>query len=222
MARPEQPRAPRPELPRYGRYVGLLALIILILITINTIVTKPNGGSGFTPGQRLAPFAAPLALGGLPGDVNVAVRADQGEAGRTPACEVRGPKVLNICQLYEHSPVVLALFVDSGSCGDVLSDMQSLAPAFPGVRFAAVAIRGGSASVGRLIRAHGIRFPVGLDRDGVLAELYKVASCPQLSFALPGGAEQGRPLLHRVSRAQLRARVQRLVADSRAHGWRGS
>jgi hypothetical protein len=221
MARPERP-SQRPELPRYGRYVGLLAIVILILITINTIVTKPNGGSGFAPGQRLAPFAAPLALGNLSGDVNVATRADQGEAGRVPACRLRGPQVLNICELYERSPVVLALFVDAGSCGAVLADMQALVPSFAGVRFAAVAIRGDRAGVRRLVRRDGITFPVGLDRDGVLAELYKVASCPQLSFALPGGAEQGRPLLHRVSRAQLRARVQRLVADSRAHGWRGS
>ena len=59
-----------------------------------------------------------------------------------PACTVRGPGILNICQLYEQGPVVLALFVDAGSCPRVLSDMQALAPSFPGVRFAGVAIKG--------------------------------------------------------------------------------
>ena len=63
-----------------------------------------------------------------------------------PACEVRGPQILNICQLYERGPVVLALFVDAGSCADVLGDMQALAPSFPEVRFAAVAIKGGRGS----------------------------------------------------------------------------
>jgi hypothetical protein len=209
-----------PPAPRYGRYVGLLAIVILVLITINTIVTKPNGGSGFSPGQRLAPFAVPLALGDLGGDANVATRAHEGSAGRVPACQVRGSQILNFCQLYEHDPVVLALFVDGGSCPAVLGDMQALAPSFPGVRFAAVAIKGDRAAVRRLVRRRGLRFPVGIDSDGALAVLYKVASCPQLSFALPGGVEQGTTVLHRASRAALRARIAQLVAAARARGWR--
>jgi hypothetical protein len=211
-----------PPAPRYGRYVGLLAVLILVLITINTIVTKPNGGSGFAPGQRLAPFAVPLALGSLRGDANVATRAHEGTAGRVPACQVRGAQILNLCQLYERAPVVLALFVDGGSCAAVLGDMQALAPSFPGVRFAAVAIKGDRASVRRLIRSRGLRFPVGVDEDGALAVLYKVASCPQLSFALPGGVEQGATVLRREPLATLRARVGRLVAVARARGWRGA
>ena len=63
-----------------------------------------------------------------------------------PACAERGARILNVCQLYEQGPVVLALFVDAGSCPAVLSEMQALAPAFPGVRFAAVAIRATAAS----------------------------------------------------------------------------
>ena len=38
--------------------------------------------------------------------------------------------------------MVLALFVDAGSCPRILSDMQALAPSFPDVRFAGVAIKG--------------------------------------------------------------------------------
>jgi hypothetical protein len=217
MSQPEHPAGPAP--PRYGRYVGLLAIVILVAITINTIVTKPNGGSGFSPGERVAPFAVPLALGNLNGDANVATRTGEGLAGRVPACQVRGAQVLNICELYEGAPVVLALFVDSGSCPAVLGDMRSLAPSFPGVRFAAVAIKGQRAALRRLVRTRGLRFPVGIDRDGALAVLYKVASCPQLSFLLPGGVEQGHTLLHRVPLATLRARIARLVALARARGW---
>ena len=54
-----------------------------------------------------------------------------------------GRGILNVCQLYERGPVVLALFVDAGSCPAVLGDLQALAPSFPGVRFAAVAIKEG-------------------------------------------------------------------------------
>ena len=208
--------------PRYGRYVGLLALLILVLITANTIVTKPNGAKGIEPGHSVAPFAVPLALGSLSGDANVATIPDQGAAGRVPACTVRGPQILNICQLYERGPVVLALFVDAGSCPAILSDLQALAPSFPGVQFAGVAIKGSRGPVRALVRSRGLSMPVGIDRDGVLAGLYKVASCPQVTFAYPGGVVQSRALLARPALATLRTRVSELVAASRARGWRGA
>jgi hypothetical protein len=217
MSRPE-PVAP----PRYGRYVGVLALLILALITINTIVTKPNGAKGIEPGRSLAPFAVPLVSGRLTGDADIAVRADQGAAGRVPACQLRGPQILNVCQLYERGPVVLALFVDAGSCAGILGDLQALAPSFPGVAFAAVAIKGERGPLRRLMRARGLSLPVGIDRDGALAGLYKVASCPQVSFAYPGGVVQSRALLNRPALATLRARVSDLVAAARARGRRGA
>jgi hypothetical protein len=192
--------------------VGLLALVILVLITVNTIVTKPNGARGIEPGHTIPPFAAPLALGTLTGDANVATRADEGTAGRTPACAVRGPGVLNVCALYRGRPLVLALFVDAGSCPDVLGQMQALAGAFPTVSFAAVAIKGERKPLLALMRKRGLRsVQVGIDRDGVLAGLYKVASCPQVSFVLPGGVVQGPALLDTPSPQTLRARVAELV-----------
>jgi hypothetical protein len=201
----------RPE-ARYGRYVGLLALVILVLITINTVVSKPNGAKGIEPGYTIPPFAAPLALGTLTGDVNVATRADEGSAGRTPACAVRGPGVLNVCALYRARPLVLALFVDAGSCPDVLGQMQALTGAFPAVSFAAVAIKGERKSLLALMRKHGLRsVQVGIDRDGVLAGLYKMASCPQVSFVLPGGVVQSSALLDTPSPQTLRKRVTELV-----------
>ncbi len=215
VARSGEPPAP----PRYGRYVGLLAVLILILITINTIVTKPHGGSGFARGEHIAPFAVPLALSTLGGDANVATHADQGSAGAVPACQVRKASVLNVCALYERSPLVLALFVNGGSCPGILDEMQALAPAFPAVRFAAVAIKGDRAKLRRLVRARGLSIPVGIDNDGALVVLYKDASCPQVSFVLPGGAMQSAALLRRVPLADLRSRVMRLLAAARAGGW---
>src|SRR5207237_6501188 len=106
-------------------------------------------------------------------------------------------QILNVCQLYERGPVVLALFVNAGSCPAVLGDMQSLAPSFPGVQFAAVALRPDRAGLRRLLRSRGLRLPVGVDRDGSLLALYKVATCPQVSFAYPGGVVQSRALLVR-------------------------
>jgi hypothetical protein len=221
MSTPEQ-RPPTRATPRYGGYVGLLALLILALITINTIVTKPNGVKGLTAGETAPPFAVPLALGNLTGDADTATRANEGAAGRVPACRERGSQILNICQLYEGGPVVLALFVDGGSCPDVLGDMQALVPAFPGVRFAAVALKGERGKLRKLIRTHGLTLPVGIDSDGALAALYKVGTCPQLTFLYPGGVTQGGALLNTPTRARLRERVATLVADARRRGWRGA
>lgn len=213
---------PRPAAaPRYGRYVGLLALVILALITLNTIVTKPNGATGVDPGHTVPPFAVPLVLGNVVGDADIAVHAGEGARGKVPACQERGAQILNICQLYERGPVVLALFLDAGSCAAILGDMQALAPSFPGVQFAAVALKGGRTQLRRLVAEKRLALPVGLDRDGSLLTLYKVATCPQVTFAYPGGVVQSRALLVRPSLATLRARVSQLVAASRARGWRG-
>jgi hypothetical protein len=205
----------------YGRYVGLFAVLILVLITINTVVTKPNGVTGIEPGHQLPPFAVPLVMGTLAGAADTATRANEGARGRVPACAERGPRILNICQLYEGAPVVLALFIDSGSCEAILGDLQRLAPSFPGVRFAGVSIRGDRAALRRLVRSRALSLPVGIDSEGALAALYKDASCPQVTFAYPGGLAQGKALLRRPSFASLRARVAELASASRARGWKG-
>jgi hypothetical protein len=202
---------------RYGRYIGLLGIVILVLITINTVLTKPNGAKGIAAGQPVPPFAVPLAVGSLSGDADVATHPDDGAAGRVAACAERGPQILNVCQLYERGPVVLALFVDGGSCPAVLSDMQALAGAFANVSFAAVAIKGERKPLLKLMRQRGLtRVQVGFDSDGVLTGLYKMASCPQVSFVLPGGVVQSPALLTTPSRATLRARVSELVAAAAA------
>jgi hypothetical protein len=207
---------------RYGRYVLGLLLVILVLFTINTAVNKPGGIRGVEPGHVLPPFAVPLALGNLKGDADVATHADDGGLGRVPACKERGPEILNVCELYEQGPVVLALFVDKSSCPNVLGDLQALAPSFPGVRIAAVAIKGKRDDVRKLVKTRQLTMPVGIDPDGALATLYKVVSCPQVTFAYPGGVVQSRAILTRPTLTTLRARLNELVAASRARGWRGA
>jgi hypothetical protein len=187
--------------------------VILVLITINTIVTKPLGAGGVTPGEALPPFAVPLATANLKGDANVST------SGRAPACTVRGAEILNVCELYEKSPVVLALFVNGGSCPAVLSEMQTLKAVFPGVRFAAVAIKGDRRALRSMVRRRHLTFPVGLDDKGDLAALYRLAACPQLNFALNGGVVQSKALLTRPTLSTLRMRVAQLVTAARRRGW---
>jgi hypothetical protein len=200
--------------------VGILGLLILVLITINTALTKPHGLTGIPSGQQVPPFAVPLAQGNLKGAADVATRPNEGAAGRVPACKLRGSQILNVCQLYEQGPVVLALFIGTGSCARVLGDMQGLVASFPGVRFAALAIKGDRTQLRRFLRSRAVTFPVGVDEDGRLAQRYSFATCPQVTFAYPGGVVQSKALLVRPSLASLRARVNELAQAARARGWR--
>jgi hypothetical protein len=201
---------------RYGRYLGLLVAALGVAVLVNLLLSKSSGVSGIPPGERLAPFAAPLALSTLSGDADIATHANQGAAGKVPACAERGAGILNVCQLYEQGPVVLALFVDAGSCPAILGRMQALVGAFPGVRFAAVAIGGSRAKIRLLLRSRGVSLPVGLDGDGAVGDLYKVVSCPQVDFAYRGGVVQSNALVANPSLARLRARVRELAAAQRA------
>jgi hypothetical protein len=205
---------------RYGRYVVALAAILLVAFTIHVALDTHKGTTSVRPGVRIPPFAAPYALGGPAGEVDVATHANDGQAGKVPACSERGRGILNICELYERGPVVLTLFFQAGSCAGVLDDLQQLSGAFPQVGFAAVAVKEDAASVAHLVRSKGLTLPVGVDGEGRLGELYSMVSCPQISFVYPGGIVQSAALLGTTSPTNLRARVAELLASSRARGWR--
>lgn len=170
-----------------GWIVAFVAFLALVYITVNTLRTTGPGSTGLPAGAHMPPFAAPLALSDLIGDADVATRPRQGQAGSRPACAVTDPRALNICTL-ERGPVVLA-FLTAGSdrCVEQLDTIQAVAPRFPQVHFAAVAIRGDRGDLRSLVRKHRWRFPVVQDRDGAVANLYGVAVCPTVVFAKPGG-----------------------------------
>jgi hypothetical protein len=205
---------------RHGWLIGIVALAVLAWIAINTLRTHGDSSTGLAPGARMPPFAAPLALGPLDGDVNVARRPDSGAAGRRPACRVRGPGIVNLCALERRGPVVLTfLATRGGDCTGELDRLEAVRGGFPGVHVAAVAIRGDRGALRSTIRAHGWRFPVAYDRDGVLANLYGVAVCPQTTFAYPGGRVR-ETAIGEESEAALRGRLERLVRASERRGWR--
>jgi hypothetical protein len=207
---------------RYGIYVVILAAILLIAFTIHVALSPHKGVTSIHPGASIPPFAAPYAVGGPAGEVDVATHTDDGSAGKIPACLERGPGILNICELYERGPVVLALFFQAGSCPGILNDLQRLAPEFPQVGFAAVAVKEGASSVAHLVRAKHLTVPVGVDGEGRLGELFAMVSCPQITFVYPGGVVQSAALLSTPSLATLRMRVEELLSASRAHGWDGT
>ena len=133
----------------------------------------------------------PLARGTLVGDANIATHAHEGESGEVPACSVRGRQVLNICELNEQGPVVLALFVNGGSCPACWASCRRSRASFPGVRFAAVAIKGDRARLRRLIAPHGPHASRSASTPTARwPRSTKSVSCPQVSFVYPGGVVQ--------------------------------
>jgi hypothetical protein len=205
---------------RTGWFVGIVVVLFLAVVTVNAIRTEGPGSRGLSIGQAMPPFAAPLALSELEGDVNVATETGQGDAGEVPACRVRGREILNVCQLYEAGPVVLAFAATRGrECIRQLDTMDRVRLRHPGVQFAAVSIRGDRDDLRALVRKRGWSFPVGYDRDGVLANFYGVAVCPLVTFALPGGKVSATSL-GEAGPAELERRVRALEAAARRNGWK--
>jgi len=179
-----------PGASRYGWFLGVVAVLLLAVVLLNTLRTQGNGSAGLRKGLIAPPFAAPLVFSSFPddADVNVARKAGQGRAGKVPACSVTDPGVLNLCRLYGAHPVVLVFTATKGSqCIKQMDIVERLRGRFPGVTFAAVAIRGNRGDLKRLVRNHRWRFPVAYDHDGILANLYGLAVCPQLTFIRRGG-----------------------------------
>jgi hypothetical protein len=186
--------------------VGACAIVVLGWIAFNTLTTEAPGGRGVSAGMPLPPFAAPLALARLEGDASVPVK----EGDRHP-CSVRGPSVLNSCELAERGPAAIAFFITrSGRCGDQIDALDALRGRFPGIGFAAVAIRGDRADVRAEIRARAWRLPVGWDRDGAVANAYAVSVCPTITLAGRDGRVT-ETLLGEQPAGTLERRLRRLV-----------
>jgi hypothetical protein len=175
------PGPPRPPAgtSRYTWIVGVVAVLALGYITLNTLGTDAPGSRGVPKGEKLPPFAVPLALSNLEGDAQV---------DPAKACKVRGPRVLNSCQLAERGPVAVAFFATkSERCERQIDVVERVRRRFPDVGFAAVSVRGDRGEVRRQARRRGWGMPVGYDHDGAVTNAYAVAICPTITFAARGG-----------------------------------
>lgn len=193
---------------RPGSIAVVAAVAILAWIGWNTLHTSGPGGRGPQPGSQLPPFAAPLATSSLQGDANVRVK---GTGGHPAACRVRGPDILNSCQLAERGPVVLGFFITGAQrCLDEIDTLDRLRSRFPRVGFAAVAIRGARGDVRSAVRSRGWGLPVGWDDDGAVANAYGISICPTITLARQGGTVS-RTLLGEQDEAALAAAVRKVA-----------
>jgi peroxiredoxin len=206
---------PVPSTARYTWFVGIVAVIVLLYIGLNTLNNNGPGSRGVAVGRLVPPFAAPLATGDLKGDVNVATPKTAGDAhkaGKVPACTIHSSSVLTVCDAYAKTPLVIAFFASrGGGCVSELDDIAVVAARHPRVNVAAIAIRGKRDDIRKLVGKHGWTFPVAYDQDGILANLYGVAVCPEITYVRRGGRVAG-TTLGAISKADLEAHFAALQA----------
>jgi peroxiredoxin len=168
---------PRPA-GRYTWVVGIAALFVVIVVAFNSLPNAGRGYRGPEKGKRVPVFAAPLATSHTEGDANVKQDADDKDAPNdTPACDVDLPGVVTTCELFETKPLVLMLAVPAGDCERQLEAMEALSRERRDLQFAAVISGRSGDSAREVVDRTGVTFPVAVDRDLAVFNLYRVAYC---------------------------------------------
>jgi AhpC/TSA family len=212
---------------RYSVIVGLIFLAVIVVATLRTL--GAGGGSEGTlgldrqqPRWPLPEFAVPAAAGEVEGDANIAQDDCESSAvpcpesaRRAPACEIGTAGAIRVCDLFGRPLVISFWFTKGGDCADQQDIVDAVYERYRGrVNFLSLDVRDGRDTVRELIRQHGWKLPVGYDRDGAVASLYKIGGCPTFAYAYPGGTLESASIGD-LSVAQLAARVERLLSASR-------
>jgi len=210
---------------RYSIAVGVLFVAIVAIALIHGV---PGGGDTLgldkqPPQWPLPEFAVPDAAGQLEGDANVA--QDDCSAGalpcpadarRTPACQVRTPGSIRVCDLFDRPAVIAFWFSKGGDCVDQQDVVSRVYSRYRGrVSFLSLDIRDDRDTVRELIRRRHWSMPVGYDRDGAVASLYRVGGCPTFAYVYPGGVLQSASIGN-LTDAGLGDRIERLLRASAA------
>jgi len=172
----------------------------------------------------LPAFAVPAAAGEeLEGDANVAqddCETSQlpcpASARRTPACQVDAAGAIRICDFFDRPLVLSFWFARGGDCADQQDVVDRVYARYRGrVGFLSVDVRDDRDTVRDLILERGWRMPVGYDRDGAVASLYRVGGCPTFAYVYPGGTLQSAGA-GELSAGELESHVRDLLQATRA------
>lgn len=198
------------------------AIVVLVLVVVGgSLLTLYNGRSGspaVDPGEPLPPFAAPLATEPkLEHDaVNYAEHADEGEAGRVPACSVDDRSVITSCALLDRGPLVLMMFAGGiDACVSSVDDLNRLRARYPQVQTLAVAIGGEHDKTAKIVRDRRWTLPVAYDRDGGLSSRLGSPSCPFVLFVAPDGTVRERLFGGEYTQEQLEVGMRDLATETR-------
>lgn len=211
---PDDPRLRRPpESARPGgRYmwvVGVAVLILLIVVLVHQLQTTPGTYiKGPRAGEQLPEFAAPL-VGGPAKDANVVPRSTKSNA--KPACDVRLPGALNICDQWNKPVVMSFLFLRGAHCEGEFDTLERVRRSFGDrVNFIGVFFERDRGRVRDVVAKHGWRFPIVVDHDGAITNLYAVGGCPSTVFAYKGGKVR-ETLNGKLDEPRLRAAVEAIA-----------
>jgi len=211
---------------RYSLIVGLIFAAVIIIATINTLGGKDEETLGLDKLEARWPlpeFAVPRAAGQLEGDANVS--QDDCETARTPcpqsarrepACQISTPGAIRVCDYFDRPLVISFWFSHGGNCVEQQDVVNRVNRRYGGkVSFLSLDIRDDRDTVRDLIRRHGWEMPVGYDRDGAVASLYRIGGCPTYAYVYPGGTLQDASI-GELTPSQLEAHVDRLLSATRA------
>jgi hypothetical protein len=171
----------------------------------------------------LPEFALPAAAGQLEGDANVAqddCETSQdpcpASARRDPACRIATPGAIRVCDLFSRPLVISFWFSRGGNCTEQQDVVDDVYARYRGrVNFLSLDVRDDRDTVRDLIRHRGWRMPVGYDRDGAVASLYRIGGCPTFAYAYPGGTLQDASI-GELNAEQLQANLDELLHATRA------
>ncbi len=167
---------PRPG-GRYTWVVGVAALIVIIVVAFNSLPNAGRGYRGPQKGERVPVFAAPLVTSDAEGDANVKQEVGDDAGNETPACDVELSGVVTACELFAEKPLILALSVPSSDCERQLEAMEELSRERSDLQFAAVISGRSHETAQEVAERTGVTFPVAVDRDLAVFNLYRVAYC---------------------------------------------
>jgi AhpC/TSA family len=212
------------------RYSILVGLLFLAVIAVASIQTLGGGGGGGTLGLDRQPshwplpeFAVPDAAGPLEGDANVAQDDCESaaipcpeDARRLPACQIDPAGAIRVCDLFDRPLVVSFWFAEGGECEAQQDVVDRVHERYRGrVSFLSLNVHDDRDEVRETIREHGWELPVGYDRDGAVASLYRVGGCPTFAYVYPGGTLESAGI-GELTEAQLSGRVERLLGATAA------
>jgi hypothetical protein len=219
----ERPRSTN----RYSIYVGIAFLVLIGIATVNTFNTEGGGvlgGDSAQAGEALSEFAVPELIGGADADANVyqddcssSANPCPADDQRTPACQVKLPDVLRVCDFFD-KPLVMSFWFDNpSSCPPTQDAIDAAAGRWRGkVNFLSIAVRGDRSELEQIVRDRGWTLPVGWDRDGAVSNLYRVGVCPTVAFVRTGGVlHQAKIGSGELVPAELDADIEKLVQASR-------
>jgi hypothetical protein len=207
--------------------VGLIFAAVIFIAVINSLGNKDEGTLGLDELESrwvLPEFAVPRADGPLEGDANLAQDDCEtaqtpcpASAQRQPACRISTPAAIRVCDYFD-LPLVLTFWFSRGgnNCSEQQNVVSQVFERYRGrVNFLSLDVRDDRDTVRDLIDRNGWKMPVGYDRDGAVAALYRVGLCPTFAYVYPGGTLQ-EASIGELTAGQLEARVDQLLQATRA------